>query len=381
MLSVVFLLVGCSNTKDNNAENIPSVSDTIENDTETGAYSQSLSNTADSVNGIYSIENNIWSEDSVNIAISSDNGDKYYSLLSFTDKSVNKKVVLCNKPDCNHTDSSCTAYFPSYVSVLQDSEDVRFAIMDSEGYVFLYDNKLYVLNPFGDLIVMNRDGTNHKKLISIDSKYFILNGFLYKDSVFLCVKYLPDFDGNSEQEFSDEDYNMALLRLNLSDGKYKELFSCKQEQETNCLGIYDNKAYFFFRSPNTLSSAKTQQEVDSEENGHDVCLYSFDILFEKRMDIIKDIKSYEFDNIVFDKNTVFYSNRKEKKIIGLDLDTNIKKEIVLDIDGYVELQSPIKDNKLYYIKNKELTNAFSSTKQQNETYYVELNSGKVSKIN
>lgn len=373
----IFNLSACSDNK------VPSVtadneSTRTELEGNESEYSQVLSAVFENTNGTYSIESsNV--KDTDKFVITSEDADKYYSLLNFCDYNANEKIILCNKPACSHNNSSCNAYVESQYSVKESNNGTRFSVMDNEGLVFTYNDNLYVFDPFGDLIMMNKDGSNHKILLSIDSKYSVLNGFLYKDCIYLCVKYLPAFDSRVEQEFSDADYSMAILELNLKTNKCNEKFSFKTELDTTCLGIYENKVYFFYRSPNTLASANTQQEVDNEENSHNVSLYYYDLSTSKQEFVIKNIKSHEMDDIAFDKDAVYYHNRKEEKIIKLNLHTGEKNDVLTDIGGYIEIYTPIEDNKLYFMKDNQLANAFSSEEQVNEKYYVDLDTGKLNK--
>ncbi len=379
MFLFIFNLSACSDNK------VPSVtadneSARTEQEGNMSEYSQVLFAVFENTNGTYSIESSN-AKDTDKFVITSEDADKYYSLLNFCDYNANEKIILCNKPACSHNTSSCNAYVESQYSVKESNNGTRFSVMDNEGLVFVYDNNLYVLDPFGDLIMMNKDGSDHKTLLSIDSKYSVLNGFLYKDCIYLCVKFLPAFDSSVEQEFSDADYSMAILELNLKTKKCNEKFSFKTELDTTCLGIYENKVYFFYRSPNTLASANTQREVDNEENSHNVSLYYYDLSTSKQEFVIKNIKSHEMDDIAFDKDAVYYHNRKEEKIVKLNLRTGEKHNVLINLGGYIEIYTPINDNKLYFMKDNQLANAFSNELQINEKYCVDLNTGDVNKVN
>lgn len=377
---IIFSLTACLNNGKHLINDSSEASEAMakyENDSL--GYSQALSSVFNNENGTYRIESSN-AKDTDKFAITSEDADKYYSLLNFCDYSANENIILCNKPACSHNTGSCNAYVESQYSVKESNNGTRFSVMDNEGLVFVYDNNLYVLDPFGDLIMMNKDGSAHKTLLSIDSKYSVLNGFLYKDCVYLCVKFLPAFDSGVKQEFSDADYCMAILELNLKTQKYNEKFSFKTELDTTCLGIYENKVYFFYRSPNTLASVNTQREVDNEENSHNVSLYYYDLSTSKQEFVIKNIKSHEMDDIAFDKDAVYYHNRKEEKIVKLNLRTGEKYNVLINIGGYIEIYTPINDNKLYFMKDNQLANAFSNELQINEKYCVDLNTGYVSKV-
>ena len=381
-ISIIFCvfficLAGCSNTPESVISETNKLEEPINSKMQ---YSEPLTSSVEGPLGAYSLEPNMSLDDEGIFVFDSENAEKYYSLLYFTDKETNTKIVLCNAPNCQHADESCNAYFYSMSSIKEENENTIFPILDSDGYVYWYNDKLYVIDPFGDIIEMKKDGTNHKKLLSIDSKYNVLSGYLYNENIYLNVQYLPPYDGSSESEFSDKDYTISMLEINPNSGKCTELFSFANELDTTFLGIYENKAYFFYRSPNTLAKAPNQKAVDDEENGHDVSLYYYELHGTERKYIKKDIKSYEMDNAAFDRNAVYYHNRKEKKLLKLDLDTQKTEEIITDIGGYIEINTPTENEKLFFMKNNMLADAFSGEEQENEDYYVDLNTKEVIKV-
>lgn len=342
-------------------------------------YSKLLNSSVEIPLGTYSIESNIDLDENGSYVVSTESEGEYYSLLNFTDSKTDAKVVLCNKPSCKHSDSSCNAFVDSRFSTKQEKGQTRMPVLESDGYLFFKSDKLYVIDPFGDFIQMNKDGTEHRRILSLDSKYSVISGFYYNSNVYLYVHYMPTVAGDVETNFSDKDFIVALLEINLETEKCTELFSFKNELDTICLGIYQNKAYFSYRSENTVAVAKTQKEVDNEENCHDIKLYCYDLSAPKREYIVENIKSLEMDDLAFDKNSVYYHNRKAQKIQRLNLDS-LKVEVVADgIDGYIEIRT-VDGDKLYYIKDNILADVFSEKPKKYEKFCLDLNTKEISKI-
>lgn len=346
-------------------------------------YSFLLRSSFSGEKGVYSIKSNLNKESGSTVIDISGNSDKEnYSLITFLDTASWKSVTLCNKPNCSHSDDTCNAYIPSFMSVKEEGGQVRFPTLVGSGYIFGLNEKLYLIDPYGDITVMNEDGTEHQKLLSIDSKYEIVRGFLYNSKVYLNVKFLPPYDKNTEQDFSDEDYYMGLLEIDLQNKSCKELFSFKIELNTSLLGLYENKAYYLYKSPNRLPSGNTQSAVDEVENGHNVKLYTYDLTSCKKEILRDNLKSYEMDDVILAQDSVYYHNRKTKTMERMHLDSGETKTVISDLGGYIDFftYDTFDDNKLFFIKDNYLADAYASPEPKNETFYVDLENGEVKKV-
>lgn len=351
------------------------------------SYAHLLTSTAASELGVYQIAqpslDSIIDSGGTSFVIGLEDNQNY-SMLTFLDTASWKTVTLCNKPSCAHNDSTCNAYVPSVLSYREESGKARMPNMEgmNAGYLFLQDDVLYLINPYGDVTAMKPDGTEHEKLLTIDSKYNILNGYLYGGKVYLHVQYLPPYDPNVEHDFSDEDYQIALLEVDLKNRTCTELFSFQNELETTFLGLYGNKAYYFYRSPNQLASASTQQEVDDEENGHDVCLYSCDLSTGEREMLREGLKSYELDDVILAQDSIYYHNRKNQALERFHLDSGEVETVLSDLGGYIDFfaSNAFADNKLFFVKDNYLADAFADPAPENESYYVDIDTREAQKI-
>lgn len=372
---VLICCAGCSYDADKPQNKIEPTSEE-----DYGNYDLELSSSFAVSSGVYSLSSTLNSKDNaVKIGSESDN---VYSLISFLDTSSWKSVTLCNKPNCSHSDDTCNAYIPSFMSVKEEGGQVRFPTLNGNGYIFEQDGKMYLIDPYGDVIVMNEDGTEHQKLLSINSKYEIVSGFLYNSKVYLNVNFLPSYDKNIEQEFSDEDNYIGLLEIDLQNKSCKELFSFKTELNTTLLGLYENKAYYLYKSPNKLLDGNTQKAVDEAENGHDVRLYTYDLTSGKK-EILRDtVKSYEMDDVILAQDSVYYHNRKTQTMERLHLDSGEIETVISELEGYINFftYNTFDDNKLFFIKDNYLADAYADPEPKNETFYVDLENGEVKRV-
>ena len=102
---IIFCLTACSNNKKQSINNNLETSETMtkyENDTH--EYSQTLSSIFNNEKGTYSLIS-ANTENEIISSSTSDDTEKYYSLLYFTDYNTGEKIILCNKPDCSHNNS------------------------------------------------------------------------------------------------------------------------------------------------------------------------------------------------------------------------------------------------------------------------------------
>lgn len=368
-------LISCKNDNDNSDTKITSQNtgntDIDNSDIENDSYSHPLTSNWNVGSGIYIIK--------------SYGDDDPYALINYIDNSTLNQVILCNKPDCQHDDENCNAYMPMYPSIIENSENIKSPIFDTDsGCIFQYNEKLYTIDIYGSIVSMDPDGSGHQKIMDLNSKYTITECYLYNGMVYAHAQYWPTFDGSSEQEFTDEDSILTLLEIDLQNKTCKELYSFNNEPETELLGLYDGKAYYCYRSPNQIPSSNTQQAVDAEENGHDVKLYYYDLKTGKQNYIEKTIKSFDMDNIILADNFIYYHNRREKELNRLNLDTGETDVLIADLDGYIDYfwsDTTVYDNKLFFIKNNSLSDAYAEPAKKNETFYVDLENKEVQKVN
>ena len=193
-------------------------------------------------------------------------------MIYFSEHGKHEFYLLCNKPDCSHSDENCNAY-------------AGIAL----GY---YNNHLYsvCLQSSDDeftLVQMNMDGSEHKKICSLPEQHApdgtISGGGSYGfHNGFLLYELLSDTDANLPT---------AYYKIELESGKTERLF----EEETkdnilfgNDLKMRDNQLYFCTKTAKSNIPKLLQGNL---ETGTAITL-------------IDDFSDCAITNI--DENTVYY---------------------------------------------------------------------------
>lgn len=173
---------------------------------------------------------------SLSMAVS-ENGYYFFSgprnsYLYYVDKKTMKPVILCNKPDCLHTDESnpekvnyCNAFFFS-----------------NNASLIYYDSSLYVYDRNGtSLFKVSLDGTSRQKIYTFKEPplYAIIHrGYMY---------YMTNDNGTVSGKEASTFSTCGLYRISLSDmSKRPELIYQYKGIYANLCGLKGYKNYVMF---------------------------------------------------------------------------------------------------------------------------------------
>ena len=293
--------------------------------------------------------------------------------LYFTDAKTGERIVLCNKPNCKHDNDACNAFF-------SNGDSGRRALRG--GAIFALGDKLYVFHD-STIIQMNEDGTGRSKLMEFPDKYGLVKCYLYGGKVYALVNFwsdAPDFD--SSVRFGEGDQLTAMLEFDIASKTYREIYNAPSENEGQIIGFYNEMPYYLWHTPTGLLSGYNQAALDKEENGKDVIIYSRNLKDGKKTDLLKD-KSFGIGTELFmNGNHIYYHSRREKQLYEYNVLTGNKRVLVNKLAGYVDFfwENSILDNKLFYIMRNNWTNAYANPPKDNDTFYVDLKSGKSTKL-
>ena len=181
VIGVTLLLSACSksNGKENDTkEYIGQTFDTI-SESDLGSYKEELLDLSK-----YNIENDesdetidgiIW-----NYMAISDKGYYYwvmsgqYDFLYFMDKATGKSVPLCNRPDCEHIDENCNAYYKTVIHSSADGVEFdRNRVLFCDGFVYIlghdFDGEHYLYR-------ISEDGSKQEKYMRLYKKELTQTG-------------------------------------------------------------------------------------------------------------------------------------------------------------------------------------------------------------
>ena len=296
-----------------------------------------------------------------------------YFLLTFFDYSKLDGTVLCNKPNCRHDSDACNAYF----SVKGSSKE--------SSVLFGLNDKIYVIAN-GTVYSMNEDGTNRSKIMQIPSKYTAQStkttAFLIGDKVYLETDYLADVkvDKNGNLPADDNGSRTALFMLDIGAKTYKQLYEYKTQESSQWMGIIGNKAYYLYQDDFTPLKDHTQAEVDAQYNGRNTKIFARDLGSGNRTDLFSG-KSDEYDQVILRGSALFYQDRKTGEIIRYNPESGEKKALVSNLKTYIKfLSMDIQNNKLFYTVDYYDADLYHKEPTDNETCYVDIDSGKATKI-
>ena len=114
-----------------------------------------------------------------------------YDFLYFMDKATGKSVPLCNRPDCEHIDDNCNAYFKTVIHTPKDGiEFDRNRVMFLDGYVYVIGH-----NMGGEhyLYRISEDGSKQEKYMKLYKKELTQTGsegqsITYRTPEFVFIK-------------------------------------------------------------------------------------------------------------------------------------------------------------------------------------------------
>lgn len=158
-------------------------------------------------------------------------------ILTYYDYAQEEMYPFCSNVNCEHNDSSCSAWFDSFAEAP--------GIYNGQVYVFSYINE----KDEWDLVSMEVDGTNRKTVAQFTAEDFgcdsLISGvpncwYIDGKAVFIMTC------GFWEEEGADF---RAIVQVNLSDGR-KEILA-EIGNEDNVIGIYNDVLLILGKEPIT----------------------------------------------------------------------------------------------------------------------------------
>ena len=288
----------------------------------------------------------------------------YYYLVQYMDDATGETMTLCNKPNCEHNDESCPAYI-----------DVEANLNIGTAFLFVYNGKLYMFNQDGHLYASELDGTGRTAVITLPGKYTYGSGYLLDGCVFLDADYMDD----SEEEESLR-YRAALLRLNLADNTYEELYAYSTVSDT-LLGVLPDRAvYARVAELPAAENPLTQEERDALYNGLETKILTRTFA-DGTEEILLDTTSGEADPIRMIGDTLYFHSRQDRTLYQCDPMIGEQTPLQENLEGYITFpEYALYDGRLLYIKNNTETYAYEPTPSKNECFALKTDTQDVQEI-
>lgn len=282
--------------------------------------------------------------------------DGYYTIstdengmmnIMYVDYKTKKQIYLCDKSQCEHDNDKCTSFIDMKYSARENTllSDGKYLYLvssefNNEGGISTSINygtgEVQQEDEPSSIYRMNLDGSNKKKLASLDSgellddKFFTDGNYLYGIAM---KKTNIKIDGDTTYTKGD-DYQ--LIGISIEDGERKNITDW--DNDWTILGVYEDKLI--------VNKLKFDHELTDEERMDNE---KYIAAYRKAKEIIGiyDFNTKDFEELashdasndylyeIYEKNLFYYKNNGDK-IMSLDLESK-KEEVFLETE-YCNIQ-------------------------------------------
>ena len=282
--------------------------------------------------------------------------DGYYTIstdengmmnIMYVDYKTKKQIYLCDKSQCEHDNDKCTSFIDMKYSARENTllSDGKYLYLvssefNNEGGISTSINygtgEVQQEDEPSSIYRMNLDGSNKKKLASLDSgellddKFFTDGNYLYGIAM---KKTNIKIDGDTTYTKGD-DYQ--LIGISIEDGERKNITDW--DNDWTILGAYEDKLI--------VDKLKFDHELTDEERMDNE---KYIAAYRKAKEIIGiyDFNTKDFEELashdasndylyeIYEKNLFYYKNNGDK-IMSLDLESK-KEEVFLETE-YCNIQ-------------------------------------------
>lgn len=300
-----------------------------------------------------------------------------YSVIHFFDYKTLNEIVLCNKPNCKHYDSSCNACF-------------KMDECSTNTLLFGYNDKIYLVTS-KHIYTMNEDGTEHKKILDFPkdlSNNFSdeLAGFLVVDTLYvqLSKELQMKFDKNGDPLEGEVPSEYVLLKVDLKDKSTKRIYKYNytNDYDQQWIGVSNNKAYYcWVEQYNDIPRGPvSRKNCEKYEREMDTKLISVDLKTGKETLEFRSTSKYYYHLLMHEDN-IFYHDLTKGEIIKYNPKTKKKKILVKDLFEYTERIIPsVINNKLFYEIDYDCLDYYTKKNSKDATCYVDIDTCEVTEV-
>lgn len=282
------------------------------------------------------------------------------SVVYFFDYKTNKMVVLCNKPNCKHNDSQCNGFVVEHAN---DSSQINQSA-SSVNFIVYQDNHIYLFCTNGNVLKMNFDGTNHKKIATIDSKYGFYCAYMENNLIYINVFY-------SEEENHNIVEKSCFIVFDLDTNEWHQTNSYERNADT-LLGVYENTAVYFYRKElPTRQNGMSFEEMIQTENNNPCSIYTVNLENSKKEILCENTEGNMSPAIMLD-DMIYFHSRNDETICSVNPENGQIKILKQNVSGKIVFDVPIEDN-LYFLRSKKITADFDPSNEVKEFFNTQTN--------
>lgn len=245
------------------------------------------------------------------------------SLLQFCDAASGEKIILCDKPNCNHNNNDCNAlfgYYPLHLSAIYN--DKLYLVMEGEDYQsYLYEADV--------------NGSNRKEILSLDCFSFSSYSLIVDN--YLIMEYGKDYeveDADSGEMGMLENPISGIAIINL---KEREVDYIPEKDDYSGgiqkIHMYEDKVYYDYSFMDVEYDFLDYENIDDDYiMAHSFYrIYSYDVKTGTESIIYEGQDKYIED---FNENYAFLSNYNENDNIYAFNLLNQEEELIIEENKY-----------------------------------------------
>lgn len=239
-----------------------------------------------------------------------DDGETY---LLYTDYSTGQEIYLCNKPECQHKDESCTSYLPfgdiSEMFVYKD----HLYFIESAGAIMQLsgDGLVSSMKSTPHIYQMDLDGQNRKELCQLEEGYQFTAGNIALDGhdMYLSISKNDDVETSKNSHMQVTTQN-ELFKINLKTGQKEKVMDLYDGLSDKDIAAVEGRklilsGYYCQEDP--------QKYLDKKDfSGYDRIMEKSKSLYEiVNIDTLKKetIKTKEVIPVNYYQNKIYYTDK------------------------------------------------------------------------
>ncbi len=280
-------------------------------------------------------------------------------LIYFFDYKTNQKIVLCNKPNCAHNSLECSGY----ISAESGNDDLPSHQTGlSVEFMFYADGELNLVCGNGEVLKMNFDGSNHRRVARIEGKYGLGEAYMQGKAVYINAFF-------SAEENYEVVEKACFLVYDTESGSYYQSPAYPRSADS-LLGVFENCAFYFHRGELSAPGGSFEENVNAE-NRVPCAIYKIDLSTgEKR--ILCEKTAGEIYPAAMLNGKIYCHSREKSAICGVDVNTGELSVLAENITGQIIFGEPI-DGNLVFLRSKVVDALFDPENEVMEFFNTETN--------
>lgn len=175
---------------------------------------------------------------------------KGHSVITYIDYTSLKEIILCGRPECSHSDESCSAFIP-------DNESDTALGLQVVGNKLL---RIYVSasqSALPNIWAYDLDGTNPKKLCEFPANWH-LDPRIYEDgeNLYIIAQIVDENEGGTTQK---------LIKVGIADGQYDVIQELPEDAAFILQGGFERNLWMMSMNDESMLTELSLINVDTGE--------------------------------------------------------------------------------------------------------------------